>query len=94
MHANGHGLNLLERTVGEGQEENVDAFVQAALSYYGEKKMLEDKALPISLEKEKDQRLLQSPLRYPGKLATDVPGNRLFISDSNNHRQGMIWLMH
>ncbi|PNW74118.1 hypothetical protein CHLRE_13g586050v5 [Chlamydomonas reinhardtii] len=27
-----------------------------------------------------------SPLRYPGKLATDLSGGRLFVSDSNNHR--------
>lgn len=25
-------------------------------------------------------------VRYPGKLASDLAGERLFISDSNNHR--------
>lgn len=29
---------------------------------------------------------MDSKLRYPGKLASDLSGNRLFISDSNNHR--------
>ena len=65
----------------------MDAFIQAALSYYGEKQVLSNKSLPILLEKDKDSRLIQSPLRYPGKLAADVDGGRLFISDSNNHRQ-------
>ena len=37
-------------------------------------------------EKLKDNRLLDSGLRFPGKLASDVNGSRLFISDSNNHR--------
>ena len=27
-----------------------------------------------------------SPLRFPGKLAVDAEGKRLFISDSNHHR--------
>lgn len=27
-----------------------------------------------------------SPLRYPGKIASDLANGRLFVSDSNNHR--------
>lgn len=71
---------------GEGQEGVVDSFIQAALSYYGEKGLLDDSPLPIQLEEDKDSRSTTSPLRYPGKLAADLPGDRLFIADSNNHR--------
>jgi hypothetical protein len=42
--------------------------------------------LPLALEKDKDSRLLTSPLKFPGKLAVDVENNRLFISDSNYNR--------
>lgn len=35
---------------------------------------------------ERDKRGSLSPLRYPGKLACDLVGQRIFISDSNNHR--------
>ena len=71
---------------GEGQEEVVDSFIQAALSYYGDKGELDNSPLPITLEQDKDSRLSSSPLRYPGKLAADVKGDRLFIADSNNNR--------
>ena len=64
----------------------MDSFIQAALSYYGKRGELDSMPLPIALEQDKDSRLSSSPLRYPGKLAADIPGNRLFISDSNNNR--------
>lgn len=73
-------------SLGEGQEEVVDSFIQAALSYYGRRDLLDNSSLPIALEQDKDSRLTSSPLRFPGKLATDLAGNRLFISDSNNNR--------
>ena len=81
-----HVPELFQPGTGEGQEEVVDAFIQAALSYYGKRGELDSTPLPILLEQEKDSRLSSSPLRYPGKLAADLPGNRLFISDSNNNR--------
>ncbi len=31
-------------------------------------------------------RRVSSPLKFPGKIAIDNAGQRLFISDSNNHR--------
>lgn len=48
--------------------------------------MLLNDPLPLALEKDKDSRLLTSPLKFPGKLAVDVENNRLFISDSNYNR--------
>lgn len=42
--------------------------------------------VPVSLERDKDPALAASALRFPGKLCVDAAGDRLFISDSNNHR--------
>lgn len=60
--------------------------VEAALLFYGRKKMLDNAPIPLSLEKDNDPRLVTSPLKFPGKLAIDVLNNRLFISDSNHNR--------
>ena len=60
--------------------------VEAALEYYGGKKVLDNTPLPLRLEKDNDPRLVTSPLKFPGKLEIDVLNNRLFISDSNHNR--------
>lgn len=60
--------------------------VEAALLYYGRKKILDNTPIPLSLEKDNDPRLFTSPLKFPGKLAVDIENNRLFISDSNHNR--------
>lgn len=60
--------------------------MEAALLYYGRKKILDNTPIPLSLEKDNDPRLFTSPLKFPGKLAVDVENNRLFISDSNHNR--------
>lgn len=67
-------------------KQDLDNLVEAALLFYGEKKMLSNTPIPLSLEKDNDPRLLASPLKFPGKLAVDVFNNRLFISDSNHNR--------
>jgi sugar lactone lactonase YvrE len=61
-------------------------FVSAALQYYGEQGLLDPTPVPSSLERDKDPALRDSPLVYPGKIAADPKGNRVFISDTNNHR--------
>ena len=66
--------------------KDLDDIVEAALQYYGGKKILDSTPLPLSLEKDNDPRLFTSPLKFPGKLAIDVLNNRLFISDSNHNR--------
>lgn len=53
-------------SLGEGHRADLDDIVAAALEYYGEVGLLDHSPLPIALEKEKDPRLAQSPLRYPG----------------------------
>ncbi|XVF57595.1 hypothetical protein PTKIN_Ptkin06aG0217900 [Pterospermum kingtungense] len=77
---------LLALISGEGRRKDLDYLVEAALIFYGQKKLLDNKPLPLNLEKDNDPRLLTSPLKFPGKLAIDVLNNRLFISDSNHNR--------
>ena len=64
----------------------MDDMLAAALEYYQDRGELSEAPVPATLEREKTSASLASPLRYPGKLASDLAGKRLFISDSNNHR--------
>lgn len=66
--------------------KDLDYLVEAALLFYGRKKMLDNAPIPLNLEKDNDPRLVTSPLKFPGKLAIDVLNDRLFISDSNHNR--------
>lgn len=66
--------------------KDLDDLVEAALLFYGRKKILYNTPIPLSLEKNNDPRLFTSPLKFPGKLAIDALNNRLFISDSNHNR--------
>ncbi|EEF49975.1 2-deoxyglucose-6-phosphate phosphatase, putative [Ricinus communis] len=77
---------LLAQISGEGHRKDLDELVEAALLYYGGKKILDSTSIPLSLEKDNDPRLVTSPLKFPGKLAIDVLNKRLFISDSNHNR--------
>ncbi|KAB1227389.1 NHL repeat-containing protein 2 [Morella rubra] len=77
---------LIAQISGEGHRKDLDDLVEAALLFYGRKKILDNKPIPIRLEKDNDPRLLTSPLKFPGKLAIDALNNRLFISDSNHNR--------
>ncbi|GAB4835670.1 Protein SUPPRESSOR OF QUENCHING 1, chloroplastic [Ancistrocladus abbreviatus] len=77
---------LLAQISGEGHRKDIDDLVEAALIFYGKKKILNSTPLPLRLEKDNDPRLLTSPLKFPGKVAADVLNNRLFISDSNHNR--------
>ena len=66
--------------------QDLDDLIEAALGYYGEKKLLDSRPLVQTLEKDKDTLLVGSPLKFPGKLTTDLVNGRLFVSDSNHHR--------
>lgn len=70
-------------------KQDLDDLLEASFEYYGENGELDERPIPQVLEKDKDARLLESPLKYPGKVATDLQNNRLFISDSNHHR--IVW---
>lgn len=69
---------------GEGNKEDLDHFLEAALHFYGEKELLDDSPLPKALKAE--EAIVEGPLRFPGKLAIDSDRNWLYISDSNQNR--------
>ena len=75
--------NLMLMVSGEGNKELIDACITAALAFYPKDIFRHD---PIPMSPEKDKLRIDSPLRYPGKLAIDTEGERLFISDSSHHR--------
>lgn len=75
--------NLMLLVSGEGNKEVIDACISAALEFYPKNLFRHD---PIPLSPEKEKVTIDSPLRYPGKLAIDTKAKRLYISDSNNHR--------
>ncbi|CAM8917988.1 unnamed protein product [Rhodiola kirilowii] len=77
---------VLAQLSGEGRRKDLDDLVAAALLFYGQKKLLDNTPLPLSLERDNDPLLLASPLKFPGKLFVDALNNRLFISDSNHNR--------
>lgn len=77
---------LIVSLPGEGHRQDLDDILAAALEYYGEQGMLDTSPVPSALERDRDPRLAASPLRFPGKVAVDEIGARLFISDSGNHR--------
>ncbi|KMZ74500.1 NHL repeat-containing protein 2 [Zostera marina] len=82
---------ILAQISGEGHRKDLDDFVQSALQFYDEKKLLNNDVLPLALEKDSNTRLFSSPLKFPGKLSIDVPNGRLFISDSNHNRIGVAY---
>lgn len=74
--------NILQAVSGEGQGALIDKSISDALRKY--RTELDESPLPMQLEREKETST--SPLKFPAKIATDIVGKRLFISDSNNHR--------
>jgi thiol-disulfide isomerase/thioredoxin len=74
---------ILGGFAGEGHRQQLDALINAGLSYYGKKNLLAHSALILPAEAEKQQ---PSALLFPGKGLLDPATKRLFISDSNNNR--------
>ncbi|EFJ50214.1 hypothetical protein VOLCADRAFT_80356 [Volvox carteri f. nagariensis] len=83
------GGKLIAMLSGEGHRQDLEDLITAALQYYGETGQLDGSTpLPLALERNKTppESAVASPLRYPGKIASDLSSGRLFVSDSNNHR--------
>lgn len=68
---------------GEGHRELLDDLIGKLAAWHKHKGTLN--LTPIRFQLEKDK-LKATPLRFPGKVLADEPGNRLFISDSNHNR--------
>jgi DNA-binding beta-propeller fold protein YncE len=75
--------NFCDYAAGEGNRDNLDDLIGKLVKYHKANGTLDETPIRFDLERNK---LEPKPLRFPGKLLTDEPGNRLFISDSNNNR--------
>ncbi len=68
---------------GETEFETLDALLKDALPYYKKRGLLDDSPVHFDLLASRQK---PTPLRFPGKVLADEPGNRLFITDSNHNR--------
>ena len=75
--------NIVGSDTGEGHYEMLDKLIGKLVSEFRSKNLINEKPLPLSLEKYK-----QGPtyLSFPGKILADEASNRLFIADSNHNR--------
>lgn len=68
---------------GEGHREVLDKVVASLVAFHRAKGTLDESPVSFTLERDNVE---ATPLRFPGKVLADGPGNRLFISDSNHNR--------
>jgi len=75
--------NIVGSDTGEGHYEILDKLIGKLSSEIRSKNLINEKPIPLSLEKYK-----QGPtyLSFPGKILADKASNRLFIADSNHNR--------
>ena len=75
--------NIVGSDTGEGHYELLDKLIGKLVSDFRSKNLINEKPIPLSLEKHK-----QGPtyLSFPGKILADEASNRLFIADSNHNR--------
>lgn len=75
--------NLLARQSGEIPFEALDDFLRDMIAYWDSIGELDRTPIELALE---GAGMPTGALAFPGKVLADVPGNRLFIADSNHHR--------
>lgn len=75
--------NIVGSDTGEGHYEILDKLIGKLVSDFRSKNLINEKPLPLLLEKYKQG---TSFLSYPGKVLADETSNRLFIADSNHNR--------
>lgn len=74
---------IIGRYSGEGDYDEIDATIAAAVKLARAKGELDETPLKLALERAKVGDL---PLAYPGKVLADAASGRLFIADSNHNR--------
>ncbi|MBI4221859.1 MAG: redoxin domain-containing protein, partial [Planctomycetes bacterium] len=75
--------NIVGSDTGEGHYEILDKLIGKLVSEFRSKNLINEKPIPLSLEKYK---LGPSSLSFPGKILADETSNRLFIADSNHNQ--------
>ena len=68
---------------GEFRAEDITELFDKVIPYYRKKKLLDETPIRFELE---EFNVEETPLKFPGKILSDEPGNRLFITDSNHNR--------
>lgn len=70
-------------TSGEITFDQIDKLLKKGVPFYRKKGLLDE--TPVRFDLEAD-RAARTPLRFPGKVLADEPGDRLFIADSGHNR--------
>jgi len=70
-------------TSGEITFDQIDKLLKKGVPYYRKKGLLDETPVRFDLEA---YRVARTPLRFPGKILADEPGDRLFIADSGHNR--------
>ncbi|MCP9495072.1 MAG: thioredoxin-like domain-containing protein [Pyrinomonadaceae bacterium MAG19_C2-C3] len=74
---------VVGKVVGEGNYDVLDESIGKLVTDFRARGTLDEQPLTLALERAKTAPL---PLAFPGKVATDERGDRLFIADSNHNR--------
>ena len=80
---------LLYYIIGEGHEAEFQMFMDVAVKYYSEKGVLSEASIAVGAGEVEGGKGREG-LRYPGKVCFDDSGEKLFVSDSSNHRVLMV----
>ena len=80
---------LLYCIIGEGHEAEFQLFMDVAVKYYSEKGVLSEASIAVGAGEVEGGKGREG-LRYPGKVCFDDSGEKLFVSDSSNHRVLMV----
>ena len=75
---------LLHFIIGEGHGEELQLFMDVAVKYYKDEGRLSSDPLPLSTQAEESVR--REELHFPGKVCLSDNEEKLFVSDSSNHR--------
>lgn len=75
--------NLVAYHVGEIKFDELDRYFKGVIPSYRRRGLLDETPLRFDLDTYKVQ---PTPLRFPGKVLADSSTQRLYISDSGNHR--------
>jgi thiol-disulfide isomerase/thioredoxin len=78
-----HDGRVVAQVSGEGQRDVLQALIGAALELAAARPAAALAPLPLAPERDAE---LPLPLAFPGKLALDPGGERLFVSDGGHHR--------
>ncbi len=79
----GPDARVLAQISGEPDPETLEVLVEEALGLYHGEGILDDTPLPLAPETARE---LPRELAFPGKVAVDPAGARLYVADTGHHR--------